>query len=178
MFFTKTYIVGRRAGFYSRWLPPPLRSFGGGSLANPVGRTLGAPFCALFKKQTGLSPMRYLLHHRITRACAMLDSTDKPVTEIAWEVGFRDAFHFTKTFRAVVGSPPRANRLSSAMQSTAVSTTSSSSVFSVSLVRDIFMRCLARSRSSRPSGCLRQAARPAPAGTCSAFRFLLPPVSH
>ena len=36
--------------------------------------------------------------------------------------------------------------------------------------RDIFMRCLARSRSSRPSGCLRQATRPAPAGTCSGFR--------
>ena len=32
------------------------------------------------------------------------------------------------------------------------------------------MRCLARSRSSRPSGCLRQATRPAPAGTCSAIR--------
>jgi hypothetical protein len=62
--------------------------------------------------------------------------------------------------------------------------------------RDIFMRCLARSRSSRPSGCLRQGwfaflpecltlraayaayrttalllgSRPAPAGTCSAIR--------
>jgi general secretion pathway protein G len=33
------------------------------------------------------------------------------------------------------------------------------------------MRCLARSRSSRPSGCLRQATRPAPAGTCSGLRF-------
>jgi hypothetical protein len=39
--------------------------------------------------------------------------------------------------------------------------------------RDIFMRCLARSRSSRPSGCLRQATRPAPAGTCSALRVSL-----
>jgi hypothetical protein len=37
--------------------------------------------------------------------------------------------------------------------------------------RDIFMRCLARSRSVHPSGCLRQATRPAPAGTCSALRF-------
>ena len=56
-----------------------------------------------------------------------------------------------------------------ARQRSAVATISSSSVFSVSSVRDIFMRCLARSRSSRPSGCLRQAARPAPAGTCLAF---------
>jgi AraC-like DNA-binding protein len=74
-------------------------------------------FCALFKKQTGLSPMRYLLHHRMTRACALLDSTDKPVTEISEEVGFRDAFHFTKTFHSVVGSSPSAYRLKSAFQS-------------------------------------------------------------
>ena len=67
-------------------------------------------FCALFKKQTGLSPMRYLMHARMTRACALLDSTDKPVAEISQDVGFRDAFHFTKTFHATVGSSPRAYR--------------------------------------------------------------------
>jgi len=67
-------------------------------------------FCALFKKQTGMSPMRYLMHARMNRACALLDSTDKPVAEISVDVGFRDAFHFTKTFRAVVGSSPRAYR--------------------------------------------------------------------
>lgn len=70
-------------------------------------------FCTLFKKQTGMSPMRYLMHARMTRACALLDSTDKPVAEISAEVGFRDAFHFTKTFRAVVGNSPRAYRLES-----------------------------------------------------------------
>jgi AraC-like DNA-binding protein len=74
-------------------------------------------FCTLFKKQTGMSPMRYLMHARMTRACALLDSTDKPVAEISVEVGFRDAFHFTKTFRSVVGSSPRAYRLDSATQS-------------------------------------------------------------
>jgi len=70
-------------------------------------------FCALFKKQTGMSPMRYLMHARMTLACALLDSTDKPVAEISSQVGFRDAFHFTKTFRTVVGNSPRAYRLAS-----------------------------------------------------------------
>lgn len=73
-------------------------------------------FCALFKKQTGLSPMRYLMHARMARACALLDSTDKPVAEISGEVGFRDAFHFTKTFRSVVGNSPRAYRSDAAAQ--------------------------------------------------------------
>jgi hypothetical protein len=67
-------------------------------------------------------------------------------------------------------SPHGSNRRGgSGGSQSAVATTCSSSVFSESSVRDIFMRCLARSRSSRPSGCLRQAARPAPAGTCSGF---------
>lgn len=70
-------------------------------------------FCALFKKQTGMSPMRYLMHARMARACMLLDSTDKPVSEISREVGFRDAFHFTRTFRSVVGKSPRAYRLES-----------------------------------------------------------------
>jgi AraC-like DNA-binding protein len=74
-------------------------------------------FCALFKKQTGLSPMRYLMHARMSQACALLDSSDKPVAEISQEVGFRDAFHFTKTFHSVVGSSPSAYRLKSAFQS-------------------------------------------------------------
>ena len=72
-------------------------------------------FCALFKKQTGLSPMRYLMHARMTRACALLDSSEKSVTEISQEVGFRDTFHFTKTFRATVGTSPRAYRSDGAL---------------------------------------------------------------
>jgi AraC-like DNA-binding protein len=60
--------------------------------------------------------MRYLMHARMSQACALLDSSDKPVAEISQEVGFRDAFHFTKTFRAVVGSSPSAYRSDSGEQ--------------------------------------------------------------
>lgn len=67
-------------------------------------------YCALFKKQTGMSPMRYLMHARMARACVLLDSTDKPVSEISREAGFRDPFHFTRTFRSAVGKSPRAYR--------------------------------------------------------------------
>ncbi|MGA0845633.1 MAG: helix-turn-helix domain-containing protein [Luteolibacter sp.] len=44
----------------------------------------------------------------MTRACTLLDSSEMSVAEVAQEVGFRDPLHFTKTFRASVGTSPRA----------------------------------------------------------------------
>ncbi len=67
-------------------------------------------YCSLFKKQTGQSPMRYLAHARMSLACELLDSTDMMVSEISSATGFNDAFHFSRTFRAIVGASPRAYR--------------------------------------------------------------------
>lgn len=67
-------------------------------------------YCALFKKQTGQSPMRYLTEARMSVACRLLDSTEMPVSEIAQATGFGDPFHFSRTFRSVVGTSPRAYR--------------------------------------------------------------------
>jgi len=40
----------------------------------------------------------------------LLDTTALPVAAIAAEVGYEDAYYFTRCFRRVVGCPPRTYR--------------------------------------------------------------------
>ncbi|WP_157571070.1 helix-turn-helix domain-containing protein [Nocardioides insulae] len=69
-----------------------------------------AHFARIFKQTFGETPHRYLQRRRIERAMAMLRDTDTSVTEIAWAVGFGSLGTFSRTFRAVVGTSPRAYR--------------------------------------------------------------------
>ena len=68
-------------------------------------------YCALFKKQVGRSPMRYLAQLRLQRACELLDRDERTVAEIAAEVGYANPFHFSRNFSAYMGLSPRAYRL-------------------------------------------------------------------
>lgn len=67
-------------------------------------------YCALFKKHTGTSPMRYLLTLRLQRACELLDQSDAPVRSVAEACGFENPFHFSRSFKSHIGMSPRAYR--------------------------------------------------------------------
>lgn len=60
----------------------------------------------LFRTTVGVSPMEYLRRHRLDRAKLMLEETDLSISDIAEAVGYRDAFHFSRTFRRVEGLAP------------------------------------------------------------------------
>lgn len=62
------------------------------------------------KLYTGKSLHQYLIHYRIARAIDLLVATDKTVSEIAAEVGFRDLCHFSKAFRQKTGTTASALR--------------------------------------------------------------------
>ncbi|MEZ5559777.1 MAG: AraC family transcriptional regulator ligand-binding domain-containing protein [Pseudomonadales bacterium] len=47
-----------------------------------------------------------VLEARIDRACAWLADTDKPVDEIAFDLGYRDPANFSRAFRRRLGIPP------------------------------------------------------------------------
>ena len=47
-----------------------------------------------------------LRDERIQRAKYLLQSTDYPVGQIARQVGMPDEYHFNRTFKACVGTPP------------------------------------------------------------------------
>lgn len=61
----------------------------------------------LMVKYTGVSLHQYLINYRISVALNLLQSTHKPITEIAYSVGFRDINYFSKCFKKVVGLSPR-----------------------------------------------------------------------
>lgn len=45
-------------------------------------------FARMFKQSVGLPPRAYLTRLRVEKACELLETTDLPVTEIAFEVGY------------------------------------------------------------------------------------------
>lgn len=63
-------------------------------------------FSTLFRKATGVSPVHYQIKTQMTRAKYALLRTDKTISEIAEDLGYKDQFHFSKAFKKESGSPP------------------------------------------------------------------------
>jgi len=68
-------------------------------------------FRSMFKKYTGMSPMQYHLQLRIKKAEDLLLMTQKPVKEIAYELGFQSIFYFSRLFKQKTGKKPSEIRL-------------------------------------------------------------------
>ena len=75
------------------------------ALAEIAGMNL-CYFSRLFKQSTGVSPHRYVLEQRISRAQQFLRSSDMTIFEVSVRTGFVDQGHFTKVFRRFVGVSP------------------------------------------------------------------------
>lgn len=58
----------------------------------------------------GISPMRYLAGLRIQQAMFLLRHTTERIEPISRQVGFRDAFHFSRVFKSHIGIGPRRYR--------------------------------------------------------------------
>jgi transcriptional regulator GlxA family with amidase domain len=65
-----------------------------------------AHFARSFKDAFGVPPHRYLLTRRIERATALLRDTDLPITDIAFQTGWKSLGTFGRTFRDVTGESP------------------------------------------------------------------------
>ncbi len=64
----------------------------------------------VFKEATGESPISYLIRVRLTRACELLTGENASVREIARQVGYEDAYYFSKLFKKYYGVSPVAYR--------------------------------------------------------------------
>ncbi len=63
-----------------------------------------------FREVTGRTPHQYLLNLRYLQAARLLASTELGIEEICAEIGVRDRFHFSRTFKRFYGTPPAAFR--------------------------------------------------------------------
>ena len=67
-------------------------------------------FCKYFKKTTKKTYIQFLNEIKIGHACTLLKKSDKTISEICYESGFRTWANFSKHFKKVCGVPPSAYR--------------------------------------------------------------------
>jgi AraC-like DNA-binding protein len=69
-----------------------------------------AYLCRLFKKFSGTSPYSHLMKLKMNSAAVRLKTSELTLKSIAFENGFKDPYHFSKTFKKTYGISPDAFR--------------------------------------------------------------------
>jgi len=67
-------------------------------------------FLRLFAKVLGVTPHQYLVRSRLRQAARLLTDEEIAVTDIAYDVGFKDLSNFVRTFHRAAGVSPGAFR--------------------------------------------------------------------
>jgi AraC-like DNA-binding protein len=70
-------------------------------------------FLRLFSGVLGVTPHQYLVRARLRHAARLLADDDRPVTAVAYDVGFGDLSNFVRTFHRAAGVSPRRFRQAS-----------------------------------------------------------------
>ena len=72
----------------------------------------GMPYCydylaRVFRRDTGVTPHKYLTNLRLQSAAAMLQSDYRSITEVALLCGFRNPLYFSRLFKKKYGVSPK-----------------------------------------------------------------------
>jgi transcriptional regulator GlxA family with amidase domain len=76
-------------------------------IANYTGRSLST-FKRDFKKYSDLPPQKWIIKRRLEIARDMIRTGKHKVSEICYEVGFKNLSHFSKAYKEVYGVAPTA----------------------------------------------------------------------
>jgi AraC-like DNA-binding protein len=63
-------------------------------------------FLRLFSNVLGVTPHQYLVRSRLRHAARLLADDDRPITDVAYDVGFGDLSNFVRTFHRAAGVSP------------------------------------------------------------------------
>ncbi|NRP15141.1 MULTISPECIES: AraC family transcriptional regulator [unclassified Marinobacterium] len=69
-------------------------------------------FVKRYREMTGTTPINRFIQLKIERACHLLDTTTNEIKEVAYAVGYEDAYYFSRLFRKQMGVSPSQYRLS------------------------------------------------------------------
>lgn len=75
-----------------------------------VGRISPRQLTRRFRQITGMSPLGYVIHQRMTRAAVLLSQTALPIKQIGQAVGCDDPYYFSRLFKQVMKVSPQSYR--------------------------------------------------------------------
>ncbi|MBU2882821.1 AraC family transcriptional regulator [Psychrosphaera sp. B3R10] len=67
-------------------------------------------FAKKFQLIVGVSPVRYFIEKKVHYACQLLDSNDNSIKTIAKQLGYDDAYYFSRLFKNIMGLSPQQYR--------------------------------------------------------------------
>jgi AraC-like DNA-binding protein len=67
-------------------------------------------YTAMFKKQTGMSPIDYFIKLKMHFSCQLLTQTDLKIKQIADRIGYDDPYYFSRLFKQVMHKSPKEYR--------------------------------------------------------------------
>lgn len=73
-------------------------------------------FARRFRQTYGVAPKVWLVRRRMARAAIELDESDRPILQIARQLGHQDGYLFSRQFKQVFGMSPRRWRTRSSRQ--------------------------------------------------------------
>jgi len=106
----------RRSGSESQRIARKAMAYIHAHYAEPISRRDVAAHVGLserhltrsFRQEVGMTLNAYLNRYRLRRARALLEASDKSITEVALAVGFSSSSYFARVFREEMGVSPRA----------------------------------------------------------------------
>lgn len=69
-----------------------------------------AHFATRYREQTGTSPIRHFLHLKVERTCQLLDTSNQRFADISRQMGYNDAYYFSRLFKKIMGKSPNEYR--------------------------------------------------------------------
>ena len=61
----------------------------------------------VFKQHVGISPVKYLINYRLSKALNLIWHTDRKLEDIAFETGFKNVYYFSRLFKKRYNQSPR-----------------------------------------------------------------------